>query len=76
MDPDLIPDRSFDNEEEEDDDDDEPKDDDVDEWWRASSEATKATIILALRGLFLGVLSLWMSWVPPLIGNVSIYFIK
>ena len=32
MDPDLIPDRSFDTEEEEDDDDDdEPEDDDVDE---------------------------------------------
>ena len=57
MDPDLIPDRSSDTEEEEeeeeeDDNDgnDEPEDDDVDEWWWTFSEATKATIILALRG--------------------------
>ena len=70
MDPDLIPDRSSDTkeedteeeeEEEDDDDDDKPEDNDVDEWWRASSEATKVTIILTLRGLFLGVLSLWTS---------------
>ena len=69
MDPNLILDRSSnteeedteEEEEEEDDDDDKPNDDDVDKWWRASSEVTKATIILALRGLFLGVLSLWTS---------------
>ena len=82
MDPNLIPDRSSntkeeeDTEEEDDNGDDELEDDDVDEWWRASSDATKVTIILFLRGLFLGVLSLWMSWVQPLVGNISIYFIK
>jgi hypothetical protein len=36
---------------------DEPEDDDDDHWWWASSEATKVTIILALRVLFLCVLS-------------------